>query len=169
VITLVLGGARSGKSAIAERLAAGAAGLDAGVTYVATIWPLDGAPDPDLAARVDSHRSRRPDHWPTVEPPYDLVDVLRSTDGVVLIDSLGSWLSAQPDMAVDRDALAAALAGRSDPTFVVSDEVGWGVHPETETGRRFRDELGALNHAVADLADEVLVAVAGRVLRGERW
>lgn len=167
MITLVLGGARSGKSTIAERLAGSAARPGASVTYVATIWPNVGAPDADLDARVDAHRSRRPDDWQTIEPPYDLCEVLATREGVLLLDSLGSWLTAQPDMVVDQPALIAALVGRAAPTIVVSDEVGWGVHPETPIGRRFRDALGSLNHAVADVADEVLVVVAGRVLRAE--
>jgi adenosyl cobinamide kinase/adenosyl cobinamide phosphate guanylyltransferase len=166
VITLILGGARSGKSSVAEARAAQAAGAAGGVTYVATIWPSE--PDADLDERVAAHRARRPSEWATVEPPYVLSDVLASIRGVVLLDSLGSWLTAQPDMMVDRDALARALSARAEPTIVVSDEVGWGVHPETAIGRRFRDELGALNRAVADVADEVLVVVAGRLLLTER-
>lgn len=166
MITLVVGGARSGKSSIAERLASTAAAGEA-VTYIATIWPTVGSPDHDLDSRVGAHRARRPDAWVTVEPPYELCDVLADTVGVVLLDSLGSWLTAQPDMAVDLDALAGALVSRTSPTIVVSDEVGWGVHPETALGRRFRDALGELNRSVADVADEVLVAIAGRILRTE--
>lgn len=170
MITLVLGGARSGKSEVAEELAARAAGSADVVTYVATMWPVpDGSEsDPDLDTRVAAHRDRRPERWPTIEPPYDLADVLERAEGVVLVDSLGSWLSAQPDMAPDIPRLVEALLRRSAPTLIVSDEVGLGVHPETEVGRRFRDALGSLNRRVAAVADDVLVVVAGRVLRGER-
>lgn len=168
MITLVLGGARSGKSDVAERLAARAAG-SGGVTYVATMWPPpDGEVDVDLDARVAAHRDRRPRHWSTVEPPYDLVEVLDRTGGPALVDSLGSWLSAQPGMVADLDAVVDALRRRMAPTVLVSDEVGLGVHPETELGRRFRDALGSLNRRIADVADEVLVVIAGRVLRADR-
>ena len=168
MITLILGGARSGKSSVAETRATQAAGPAGGVTYIATIWPTESGPDADLDARVAAHRAGRPSSWATVEPPYELCDVLAATTGVVLLDSLGSWLTAQPDMNVDRDSVASALAARSEPTIVVSDEVGWGVHPESAIGRQFRDELGSLNRAVADVADDVLVVVAGRILRTDR-
>lgn len=147
-------------------MAARAAGDD-GVTYVATIW-REGAPDADLDARVAAHRSRRPESWVTVEPPYDLDEVLTTTQGVLLVDSLGSWLTAQPAMAVDSEVLVRALSGRAGDTVVVSDEVGLGVHPETELGRQFRDALGRLNSTVADVADDVFLVVAGRLLRLDR-
>ena len=162
MITLVLGGARSGKSAVAEAIAA----RHSPVTYLATIMPDPS--DEDLAARVQVHRSRRPDRWHTVEPPYDIVDVLLATTGTVLLDSLGPWLASHRDFAIDRDGLVAALGRRSGLTIIVSDEVGMGVHPETELGRRFRDELGRLNQAVAAVADDCLLAVAGRTIRLER-
>jgi adenosyl cobinamide kinase/adenosyl cobinamide phosphate guanylyltransferase len=167
VITLVIGGARSGKSSVGESIATRLADeRDVQVTYVATMWPAEG--DADLAARLDVHRRRRPDSWTTVEPPYVLAEVLAACDGVVLLDSLGSWVSAQPDMTVDLAALTDAVRGRRDPTVIVTDEVGWGVHPETELGRRFRDQVGRVNTAVADAADDVLLVVAGRMTRLER-
>lgn len=164
MITLVLGGARSGKSGVAERRAAAAAQGGA-VTYVATMH--GGADDADLAERLTAHRARRPGHWSTVEPPYDLPEVLGRTSGVVLVDSLGPWVSALPEMDPPVDALVEALRRRADPTVLVSDEVGWGVHPESATGRRFRDALGRLNQELAAVADETLVVVAGRLLRTE--
>lgn len=160
--TLVLGGARSGKSAVAERLAAGAGPV---VTYLATTSAA--ADDDDLAARVAAHRARRPSSWLTVETGRDLVAALTATGGAVLVDSLTAWVAASPEFAVDADGLCRALAereGRGDATVVVSDEVGLGVHPSTVNGRCFRDALGALNQRVAAAADRVLLVVAGRAL-----
>ena len=163
MITLVLGGARSGKSAVAERLAGSRPGP---VTYVATYALADD--DVDMAARVAAHRVRRPAAWATVEAAGPaLADVVRATAGTVLVDALGTWVAGAPDLAIDAEALCAALAGRDGDAVVVSDEVGLGVHPETALGRRFRDALGSLNQAVAAVADEVLLVVAGRTLRLE--
>jgi adenosyl cobinamide kinase/adenosyl cobinamide phosphate guanylyltransferase len=161
VIVLVLGGARSGKSRHAEHLAAS---LPEPVSYVATAC-ADG--DADLAARVAEHRARRPDSWTTIESGPDLPGVLRATAGTVLLDALGPWLAAAPDLAVDAGALCDALTTRAGDTVVVSEEVGLGVHPSTGAGRRFRDALGELNQAVAAVADEVVLIVAGRALRLE--
>jgi adenosyl cobinamide kinase/adenosyl cobinamide phosphate guanylyltransferase len=161
VIVLVLGGARSGKSRHAEHLAAS---LPEPVSYVATAC-ADG--DADLAARVAEHRARRPDSWTTIESGPDLARLLRATAGTVLLDALGPWLAAAPDLAVDAGALCDALMTRAGDTVVVSEEVGLGVHPSTGAGRRFRDALGELNQAVAAVADEVVLIVAGRALRLE--
>ena len=158
-MTLVLGGARSGKSAVAERLAAQ---LPDPVTYVATA-ALDPG-DADHAARVEAHRARRDPAWSTVEAGADLADVVTATAGTLLIDSIGTWVTRWPDLAPDVEDLVAALRARSGDTVVVSEEVGLGVHPSTEAGRRFRDVLGDVNVAMADVADEVLLVVAGRVL-----
>jgi len=159
MITLVLGGARSGKSQVAERIAAR---LPAPITYVATLVPGD---DPDLTERIEAHRARRPAGWRTVEAGPELPALLRSVPGPVLVDGLGPWVAASPGMAVDAGALCAALTGRDAVTVVVSEEAGLGVHPATQDGRRFRDALGTLNQAVAAVADEVLFVVAGRILR----
>ena len=164
MITLVLGGARSGKSALAERLAASAAD-GAPVTYVAT---GRAGGDADMAARIEAHRRRRPPSWETVEAGLDLPDVLRRTEGTALVDALGTWIAGTADLVVPVADLCAALAQRQGTTVVVSDEVGLGVHPSTEIGRRFRDALGECNTAVADVSDEVLLVVAGRVLPLER-
>jgi adenosylcobinamide kinase / adenosylcobinamide-phosphate guanylyltransferase len=160
VITLVLGGARSGKSELAERLVADS-GLS--VTYVATGQADDG--DHDMAARIERHRVRRPVEWGTVEAGEDLAGAVAGLPGAVLVDSLGTWLARLEGFRGDFGALAAALEARPGTTIVVSDEVGLGVHPSTEAGRQFRDALGELNRVVADAADEVLLVVAGRVLR----
>lgn len=160
--TLVLGGTRSGKSAVAERLAAEVA-AGGPVTYVATGQVTDDG----MAARIDAHRARRPAGWRTVEaaggPP--LPELLAATAGVVLLDSLGTWVAGHPDLDPDGLALAAALAARDGHAVVVGEEVGLAVHPPTEVGRRFVDAVGTLNQQVAEVADAVLLVVAGRVLR----
>lgn len=160
MITLVLGGTRSGKSRVAERLA----GSAEPVTYVATArFDPD---DADHRARIDTHQRRRPARWVTVEcaVPDDLMTVLRSRQGTVLVDSVGSWVAAHPDLAVDTEALIGALVARSSPTILVSEEVGLAVHPPTELGRRFVDVLGTLNQELATVSSRVLLVVAGRIL-----
>lgn len=165
MITLVLGGTRSGKSDVAEAMLADASGP---VTYVAT----GQVTDDDMAARIAAHRDRRPAGWATVEAGRDLPAAVGRIDGHVLIDSLGTWVAAHDDLAPDADGLCASLrtraTGGTGDTVVVSDEVGLGVHATTEVGRRFADVLGTLNRAVADEADRVLLVVAGRVLPLER-
>ena len=163
MITLVLGGARSGKSAVAEGIVGRGTGP---VTYVATaaVDPTDA----DHVARVAAHRERRDPAWATVEAGADLAGVLAGTAGDVLVDSLGTWVTAHPDLRPDVDSLCAALVARDGDAVLVSEEVGLGVHPSSELGRRFRDELGAVNLAVAAVADDVLLVVAGRTLRLER-
>jgi adenosyl cobinamide kinase/adenosyl cobinamide phosphate guanylyltransferase len=157
-VTLVLGGTASGKSTVAERLAGA---LTDEVVYIAT----GVATDEEMAARIAAHKLRRPPSWSTVESD-DLPGAVRDLPArPALIDSLGTWVAHTPDFDVDVDGLVAALRSRTSPTVVVSDEVGLGVHPETEVGRRFRDVLGGVNRAVGDVADEVLLVVAGRILR----
>jgi len=161
VITLVLGGTRSGKSVVAEALVSRHAPP---VTYVATIVPSD---DPGLEARVAAHRRRRDVTWDTVEPGAELVSALTTLKGTVLIDSLGPWVGgAGPaqDGASMGAALAGALLGRAGHSVVVSEEVGMAVHPTTQAGRDFQDALGAVNEAVSAVADRALLVVAGRVL-----
>lgn len=159
-LILVLGGTRSGKSEVAERLA----GRERQVTFIAT-----GVADPDdheLAERIAQHRRARSERWATVEvgPDDDLPALIAATAGPILLDSLGTWLAAQAGMEADGDELTAALADRPDATVVVSDEVGLGVHPSTAAGRQFRDRLGRLNRTVAARAERVLLVVAGRPL-----
>ena len=157
MITLVLGGARSGKSDVAERLVG-----DGPVTYIAT----GAATDEAMAARIAAHRARRPSTWRTVEENgAALPGVLADLVGPVLVDSLTTWLAAAPDFAVDHEDLCTSLAKRDGDTVIVSDEVGLGVHPSTEAGNRFRDALGIVNQQVAAAADDVLLVVAGRTLR----
>ncbi len=162
MITLVLGGARSGKSAFAERLAA-ASGRP--VVYVAT---ATSGGDADFAERIRIHRERRPADWATAEPGAGLVafleqDASRSAS-TLLIDSLGTWVAAHPGFAADGPGLCRALAARPGDSIVVSEEVGLGVHPSTEIGGRFRDALGAVNQSVAAVAGAAYLVVAGRAL-----
>jgi adenosyl cobinamide kinase/adenosyl cobinamide phosphate guanylyltransferase len=156
-VVLVLGGARSGKSAVAERLAG-----DRAVTYVATF--VDGSDDADMAARIAAHRARRPAAWDTVETD-DVISAVRAATGTVLVDSLTTWVGGAPGFAVDAAGLCLALGNHDGDVILVSDEVGFGVHPSSEPGRRFRDALGLVNQAVSAVADQALLVVAGRVLR----
>jgi len=157
MIVLVLGGTRSGKSAIAEQLANHA---PQPVTYIATGSPVDA----EMDERITRHRDRRPPQWTTIEAGPALADALRATRGTVLVDALGTWLSAHHDFEVDLDDLCASLAQHDGDVIVVSDEVGLGVHPSTTVGRTFRDALGAVNTAVAAIADRALLVVAGRII-----
>ncbi len=170
--TLVLGGARSGKSRYAESLLRGRVG----VTYVAPGRAPDGS-DPEWAARVAAHRARRPAAWHTVETA-DLVGTIGRADGPLLIDCLATWLARLVDdldgwddpvatsAQLDREGrrLQQACAAAGSDVVIVSNEVGLGVVPATASGRLFRDELGRLNARVASVADVVALVVAGRVL-----
>jgi adenosylcobinamide kinase/adenosylcobinamide-phosphate guanylyltransferase len=158
VITLVLGGARSGKSAVAESLVAR---HPSPVTYVAT---MDPAGDAELEARVEAHRQRREPTWVTVVvgDDNDLPALLGALAGTVLVDSLGPWVAR--GATTHPSDLCAALMARQGDTVLVSDEVGLAVHPSSAQGRSFRDALGTLNHAVSAAADAVYLVVAGRPL-----
>ncbi|MEJ3658688.1 bifunctional adenosylcobinamide kinase/adenosylcobinamide-phosphate guanylyltransferase [Actinomycetes bacterium KLBMP 9759] len=171
MITLVLGGTRSGKSAHAEGLLP----QDAPVRYLATARRDPG--DAEWAARLDTHRARRPMSWTTVEDPA-VADLVRAGGGPMLVDDMATWLtrvlddagaweSAQVPAAVGErvDELVAAVRESAARVVIVSAEVGLGVVPSTRAGRLFRDELGALNTALAAVADEVLLLVAGLALR----
>jgi adenosylcobinamide kinase/adenosylcobinamide-phosphate guanylyltransferase len=168
---LVLGGARSGKSERAELRLAG----EPDVTYVAA--GAGGAGDPEWAARVAAHRARRPAWWRTAETT-DLAGVLATARGALLIDGIGGWLAAVLDECgawENWDAARGTLAGRIARLIgawqqtracvvAVSDETGLGVVPATSAGRRFRDELGRLNQALAAESEEAELVVAGRIL-----
>ena len=162
-VTLVRGGTRSGKSTVAERLAAERASSGGGtVTYVATA----SVTDEEMARRVAAHQARRPTTWNTVElaSSAELPAVLVHLDGSVLVDSLGTWVASAPDLDVDAAALVHALQVRAGSTVLVSEEVGLAVHPATAVGRAFVDALGHLNQTVAAVAERVLLVVAGRTL-----
>ena len=155
MITLVLGGVRSGKSEVAERLAGPGPGI-----YLATGLVAPG--DDDFADRVARHRARRPASWTTVEEPRAVPELLARLEGVVLLDALGTWIAN--DLEADIDGLVKALVHRLGDTIVVSEEVGLGVHPVSEVGRLFADRLGEANRRVAEVADRCLLVVAGRVI-----
>ena len=169
--TLILGGIRSGKSGWAELAIAQSAGAGQPVRYLAT-GPLAGE-DADWTARVATHRMRRPPHWSTVETG-DVAGQLRA-DGrtPTLVDDLGGWLTTVLDrrdgwsggsVAADVDDLVAAVGGFGSALALVSPEVGLTVVPATAAGRRFADELGALNQRLAGLCERVVLVVAGQPL-----
>ncbi|MEO5322514.1 bifunctional adenosylcobinamide kinase/adenosylcobinamide-phosphate guanylyltransferase [Mesorhizobium sp. CC13] len=159
-LTFLLGGARSGKSAHAERLVTQ---HPAPWTYIATAQ----AYDEEMRERIDIHRARRGAGWHTIDAPLDLTGALGSVpDGVpVLVDCLTLWLSnhmlADHDVEAESSSLAGLLARPRGPWFVVANEVGLGIVPDNALGRRFRDAAGRLNQQVAAGADEVLFMVAG--------
>ncbi|MFW0792834.1 nicotinate-nucleotide--dimethylbenzimidazole phosphoribosyltransferase [Gordonia sp. CPCC 205515] len=167
--TLVLGGVRSGKSSYGESLLADAAL----VRYVAT-GPTTSS-DTEWVARVAAHRSRRGDRYTTVEST-DLAGTLRDDrETPTLVDDLGNWLAAHldatggwtaehVDLSAARDEICAAITAFDGDLVLISPEVGLSVVPPTPAGRRFQDELGALNEAVAAACDRVVLVVAGRVL-----
>lgn len=163
-ITLVTGGARSGKSALAETLAARHGGAR---VYIAT---AEGR-DTEMAARIALHRDRRGLGWQTVEEPLDLPGALARTEGqgVRLVDCLTLWLSNLMSQHGPTDAPVAALCAALDaaraPVVLVTNELGLGIVPENPLARRFRDAHGWMNQAVAARADAVWMAVSGLPLR----
>jgi adenosylcobinamide kinase/adenosylcobinamide-phosphate guanylyltransferase len=166
VRTLVLGGARSGKSAYAESTLA----AEPEVIYLATGGAGDD--DPDWTERVRRHRARRPESWRTVETT-DVAAQLRIADAPVLLDCLGTWLTARIDghrawdgrgldaVHTDIDELVAAWRDCPVPVVAVSNEVGSGVVPATASGRLFRDLLGVANARIAGESENVVLLVAG--------
>lgn len=171
MLELILGGARSGKSRLAEKLAS-ESGLD--VVYIATSQPLDG----EMSARVAQHRARRPAHWALVEEPLALARVLReqATPGrCLLVDCLTLWLTnllMQDDSArlqEERDALLACVAQLPGRILLVSNETGLGVVPLGELTRRYVDEAGWLHQALAEKSQRVVFTVAGlpMLLKGD--
>jgi adenosylcobinamide kinase/adenosylcobinamide-phosphate guanylyltransferase len=160
-VTLILGGARSGKSRYAETLVMSAAG---GGIYIATAAPGDD----EMAARIAEHRARRDASWRTVEAPLDLAGtVLAHSDPArpILVDCLTLWLSnlmlAGRVAEHETENLCGALRAARGPVVLVANEVGLGLVPETPLGRQFRDAAGRLNQQVAALADRVVFVAAG--------
>lgn len=159
-LTFLIGGARSGKSSHAERLARGFAGP---WTYIATAQAYDD----EMRERIALHQLQRGEGWHTVEAPMDLVGALKAApEGQpVLVDCLTLWLTnhmlAEHDVEVECSRLAECLSAPRGPWFVVSNEVGQGIVPDNALARRFRDAAGRLNQQVAAQADTVLLMVAG--------
>jgi adenosylcobinamide kinase/adenosylcobinamide-phosphate guanylyltransferase len=159
-LTLILGGARSGKSRYAERLVEQAGGG----TYLATAE----AGDAEMRARILQHRARRGSAWQTIEEPRDLESALLRAGAAgrpVLVDCLTLWLSnillADADLDLAGDALLAALPRLTVPALLVANEVGLGIVPDNALARRFRDAAGRLNQSIAAIADRVLFIAAG--------
>ena len=163
MLQLILGGARSGKSRLAEKLA-----LDSQmqVTYIATSQPLDG----EMSQRVAHHRARRPAEWALIEEPLELARVLReaaSAERCLLVDCLTLWLTnllmlddAQR-LSAERDALLECLGSLPGEIIFVSNETGMGVVPLGELTRRYVDEAGWLHQALAERCQRVILTVAG--------
>jgi adenosylcobinamide kinase/adenosylcobinamide-phosphate guanylyltransferase len=158
---LVLGGARSGKSAYAQSLAEGAASER---LYLATA----AAGDAEMAQRIARHQAGRGEGWTTLEAPLELAEALarRARPGrVVLVDCLTLWLSnlmfAGRDLEVEITRLADAIGGLEGPAVLVSNEVGMGIVPEHKLGRDFRDWQGRANREVAQACDAVVLVASG--------
>jgi adenosyl cobinamide kinase/adenosyl cobinamide phosphate guanylyltransferase len=160
-MTFLLGGARSGKSALAVELALGWAGP---VTVIATAE----AGDEEMAERIRLHRDARPAEWKTVEEPLELASAIEraDADAAVIVDCISLWVANVLDEDVDAlNEAAVAAALQRERAIVVSNEVGLGVVPTSELGRRYRDALGRVNARWAAAADEAMLVVAGKVLR----
>lgn len=163
-LTLVLGGARSGKSAHAERLVSGHA---APWVYIATAEAYDD----EMRQRIAEHWARRGEGWETVDAPLDLVGALEAVPDSrpVLVDCLTLWLTnhmlSDGEVVAECSRLADILSRPRGPWVVVSNEVGLGIVPDNALARRFRDAAGRLNQQVAAVADTVLMMVAGLPLK----
>jgi len=165
-LTFLVGGARSGKSSLAVRLATESGRA---VVFVAT----SEARDDEMAARIESHRAERPPEWSTVEAPLDLAGALAAAprEACVVLDCLTLWTSnaleagwSDEAVAEAAEAVAGLAATRGAPTVVVSNEVGLGVVPDTPLGRRYRDVHGRVNAIFAGAAERACLVVAGRAL-----
>jgi adenosylcobinamide kinase/adenosylcobinamide-phosphate guanylyltransferase len=164
-LVLLIGGARSGKSALALRLAVG---QPAPVVFLATAQ----ARDAEMSARISAHARERPPSWRTVEEPLELAQAIGAIDGeeCLIVDCLTLWtanaLEARGAAATEREAAAAAglAAARAGLTIAVTNEVGLGIVPENALARSYRDVIGRVNSAWAELADRAYLLVAGRVL-----
>src|SRR5436190_13886095 len=167
-LTLVLGGARSGKSRYAEQAVMMS---PTPWVYVATAEPFDA----EMTARIAEHRGRRGGQWQTIEAPLDLAGAITGapTFATVLVDCLTLWLNNlmfnNRDIDAETQRLEAALAARRAPSVLVSNEVGSGIVPDNAEARRFRDLQGRLNQRIAARADRVVLLVAGlpMVVKGQ--
>ena len=168
MLTVLTGGARSGKSAAAV---AAATASGAPVTFIATAEPGDD----EMAERIERHRSRRPAHWTTLEATQDLIRAVETVDpaDTIIVDCLAIWATNRmlsdpqvdgAELVAEAAGLAGELAARPGLALVVTNEVGSGVVPATPLGREFRDLLGSVNQAVVRAADAAYLVVAGRLL-----
>ncbi len=157
MITLVLGGARSGKSQYAEKLIE----KKGGGFYLATsrVW------DAEMAERVQIHQQRRNELWQTIEEPVHIHDLIVQAEQPMLVDCLTLWLSnlmeEEADIEAETQRLCTALKAAQSDIVLVSNEVGLGIVPDNALARKFRDHAGRLNQAVAQTADRVLFMAAG--------
>jgi adenosylcobinamide kinase / adenosylcobinamide-phosphate guanylyltransferase len=166
-MTLLLGGAASGKSRVAAELAAGS-GLP--VVFVATAEALDD----EMAVKIERHRAARPSDWLVVEEPIALTEAIGATPerAALIVDCLTLWVAnllgagrTDDEVLAVATGSAAAAGGRPGPTLVVSNEVGSGIVPMEPESRRYRELLGVANALFADAADAVALLVAGRAVR----
>ena len=165
-VTLVLGGARSGKTAFALQQAQNAGGARAsgdGLIMIATAQAFDD----EMRERIARHQDERDGRWRTVEAPMDLAAAIRrlGPGDVAVVDCLTLWLTnvmlAERDVEAAVRELVEAVVGCPAKLWLVSNEVGWGLVPETALGRRFRDEAGRLHQRLAQAADSAVLIVAG--------
>jgi len=160
-VSFVLGGARSGKSALAEKLIEAAGG---GI-YLAT----GEARDAEMTARIARHQARRGTLWRTVESPVDLVGPLSREPRPILIDCLTLWLAnlmeQGADLEIERRRLTDCLTATEGPVVLIANEVGLGIVPDNALARRFRDAAGRLNQQIAACSDQVIFVAAGLPLR----
>ncbi len=164
-VTLVLGGARSGKSGFAEGITVA---HPRGCVYLATAEIGDA----EMAERVRKHRARREAHWRTIEAPLEIAEaIVAETEqgAAVLVDCLTLWLSnlmaAGRDSGVETEALVRALGQAGGPVVFVSNEVGLGIVPDNALARAFRDHAGRMNQRLAEIANAVFFVAAGLPLR----
>ena len=164
-LVFLIGGARSGKSSLAVRLAAESG---ASVVFIATGEPRDA----EMAERVDRHRAERPTEWETIEEPVALRGALEATprESCVVVDCLSLWVAnlledGAGEIEEEARTAVAVAAARAASTIAVTNEVGLGVVPATPLGRAYRDVLGRVNAIWADAADEAYFVIAGKALR----
>lgn len=159
-ITLVTGGAKSGKSRYAEQIVKA---LDIPAIYIATGQDLDD----EMAQRIMAHKVQRGSGWQTIEEPFDLCRALDQSDGQGgrLVDCLTLWLSnvylAEMDWQAELEKLETTLRAQHSPVVLVTNEVGWGIVPMSELGRRYRDASGIMNQRIAAIADTVVLVSCG--------
>ncbi len=167
-LTFLVGGARSGKSSRAVRMAHDASEIGQHVSFIVTAEALDQ----EMTERIEQHQAERPVGWSVVEAPRQLLEAISLVEAsdFLVIDCLSLWVAnlvMDGVLTVEEQAIhiADVLRQRRGSTVVVSNEVGMGLVPEYELGRRFRDVLGRVNSIVSQRADEAFLVVAGRTLR----